>query len=96
LSVYPLDKVDDSGKEFWSAPKRAPKEIKLDFENTHLRFIKAAAALQAKIFKIDYDIEIDLNDENLKNWLPKLKGRTYRLSEEKKKSIKSDVESKDE
>jgi ubiquitin-activating enzyme E1 len=53
IHVYPLDKVTNEGRLFWSLPKRAPSKIEFDPENeVHQSFIAAYACLTAKKFGI--------------------------------------------
>jgi len=54
LFNFPPDQSTTSGQPFWSGPKRCPKPIIFDVNNTlHLDYILAAANLRAETFNIN-------------------------------------------
>lgn len=51
LFNFPPDQLTSSGQRFWSGPKRCPKPINFNLENTlHLDFIVTAANLKAEVY----------------------------------------------
>lgn len=51
---FPKDEVTQSGKPFWSPPKRFPNPVPFDPSNeSAMRFIVAASNLRAKLFNIN-------------------------------------------
>jgi ubiquitin-activating enzyme E1 len=53
LFNFPPDQVTSTGAPFWSGPKRCPKPLEFDVNNTvHLDYIMAAANLKASIYGI--------------------------------------------
>lgn len=54
LFNFPPDQTTSSGQPFWSGPKRCPKPIVFDVNNTlHLDYIFAAANLRAETYNIN-------------------------------------------
>ncbi len=51
--MYPLDKVTQEGRLFWSLPKRPPRCIDFDADNElHASFIASYACLYANMHRI--------------------------------------------
>jgi hypothetical protein len=58
LHAYPLDKIDNEGKLFWSPPKRIPRTVEFDpINEMHQNVIAAFSCLLANMYgiKIPYD-----------------------------------------
>lgn len=65
LYNFPEDMITSSGAPFWSGPKRAPKPVVFDINNSlHMDFIVAASNLRAQIY--------GLKGEKDKNYLTKV------------------------
>lgn len=53
LHNFPADQVTSSGSPFWSGPKRCPKPLDFNLENSlHMDFIEASANLLAEVYGI--------------------------------------------
>jgi ubiquitin-activating enzyme E1 len=53
LYNFPLDMITSSGAPFWSGPKRAPKPLTFDAEDTqHIEFVLSCSNLRAFIYGI--------------------------------------------
>lgn len=54
IHVYPLDKLTNEGRPFWSLPKRAPQKVEFDpASELHASFVAAYACLSANMYQID-------------------------------------------
>ena len=61
LELNPLDSKNTDGSPFWSAEKRPPTALKLDFENpNHKNFIKYCSKLVGDIFNIKFEFNEEL------------------------------------
>ena len=50
-TIYINFQVTSSGSPFWSGPKKCPKALDFDVNDTlHLDFVEAAANLQAEVY----------------------------------------------
>ncbi|KAL4441756.1 hypothetical protein ABPG74_008753 [Tetrahymena malaccensis] len=95
LHIYPHNHKNKDGSFFWTLPKRPPNAQQFDpTNNHHLNFVLSCAALQATVFNIQ--ITYNLKDANtrakLSQQIQKIKIPSFKIDENKLKSMKQDVD----
>lgn len=79
LYNFPEDAVTSTGATFWSGPKRAPKPLEFDIDNTdHINFVISGANLLAYIYGLTdqnatlYDYKKVLSTYEIEPFVPKV------------------------
>lgn len=91
LFNFPVDMITSTGAPFWSGPKRAPKPVQFDMNNSlHLDFILAAANLRAQIYGLKGERSIGALKKHLPNIIvPDFVPKKVKINVEEKETDKN-------